>query len=75
MEISDGVGLFTLLIYSIIILGGFALFIYVLIDVIKSEFTNNINKIIWLILVLFTGPIGIVLYLIIGKKQKIINGS
>ena len=45
--------------------------IYVLVDILKSEFTNSINKVIWLILVLFTGPLGIVLYYAIGKKQKI----
>lgn len=55
----------------VIILGSIGLFIYVLIDILKSEFTNSINKVIWLILILFTGPLGIVLYLLIGKKQKI----
>lgn len=45
--------------------------LYTLIDILKSEFTNSINKIIWLILVLVTGPLGIVLYFFIGKKQKI----
>lgn len=55
----------------VIVLGSIGLFIYVLVDILKSEFTNNINKVIWLILVLFTGPLGIVLYLLIGKKQRI----
>ena len=55
----------------VIVLGSIGLFIYVLVDILKSEFTNSINKVIWLILVLFTGPLGIVLYLLIGKKQRI----
>lgn len=54
-----------------IILGFFVLFIYSLIDVVKSEFENSINKIIWLLLILFMGPIGMLLYFIIGRKQKI----
>jgi H+/Cl- antiporter ClcA len=54
-----------------IMLGFLGLFIYALVDVIKSEFENSINKVIWLLLLLFTGPIGIILYFIIGKKQKV----
>ena len=54
-----------------IVLGSIGLFIYVLVDIIKSEFTNNINKIIWLLLVIFLAPLGIVLYLLISRKQKI----
>jgi len=55
----------------IILFGIMGFGIYVLVDILKSEFTNSINKVIWLILVLFTGPLGIVLYYAIGKKQKI----
>ena len=55
----------------IIVFGIMGFGIYVLVDILKSEFTNSINKVIWLILVLFTGPLGIVLYYAIGKKQKI----
>lgn len=54
-----------------IVFGFLGLFIYVLVDVIKSEFENSINKVIWLLLIIFMGPIGIILYLIIGKKQKV----
>lgn len=64
-------GGFEWLFMMVIVLGSIGLFIYVLIDILKSEFTNSINKVIWLILVLFTEPLGIVLYLLIGKKQRI----
>lgn len=64
-------GGFEWLFMMVIILGSIGLFIYILVDILKSEFTNSINKVIWLILVLFTGPLGIVLYLLIGKKQRI----
>lgn len=63
--------IFVSIIPLVIVLGIMVFFIYVLIDILKSEFTNSINKIIWLILVLFTGPLGIVLYFFIGRKQKI----
>lgn len=42
----------------------------VLIDILKSEFTNN-NKLIWLLVVIFLHIIGIILYLTVGRKQKI----
>lgn len=64
-------GGFEWLFMMVIVLGSIGLFIYVLVDILKSEFTNSIHKVIWLILVLFTGPLGIVLYLLIGKKQRI----
>jgi ABC-type molybdate transport system permease subunit len=58
---------------EIIFLICIGLYLYTLINILKSEFTNSVNKIIWLILVLFTGPLGIVLYFFIGRKQKIKN--
>ena len=64
-------GGFEWLFMMVIVLGSIGLFIYVLVDILKSEFTNSINKVTWLILVLLTGPLGIVLYLLIGKKQRI----
>lgn len=46
------------------------LWIIALIDIIKSEFTGS-NKIIWLLLVFFIPLLGSILYLAIGKGQKI----
>ncbi len=66
-------GGFEWLLMMIIMLGILAIFIYAIVDVIKSEFENSINKVIWLLLILFLGPIGIILYFIIGRKQKIKN--
>ncbi len=67
----SSLSIFVSIIPLIVFLGIMVVFIYVLIDILKSEFTNSVNKIIWLILVLFTGPLGIVLYFFIGRKQKI----
>jgi hypothetical protein len=49
---------------------GFISTIIALIDILKSEFTGN-NKIVWLIVVLFTNFFGTILYFLIGKEQKI----
>ncbi len=44
--------------------------IIALVDILRNEFTQN-NKIIWLLVVLFTNIIGVILYFIIGRKQKL----
>lgn len=44
--------------------------IIALIDILKSEFKGN-NKIIWVLVVIFFGLIGAILYFFIGRKQKI----
>lgn len=44
--------------------------ISVIIDIVRSEFTNPTNKIVWILLVLFFGPLGVLLYLLIGLGQK-----
>lgn len=67
----SGASIFASVIPLVVVLGIMAFCIYVLVDILKSEFTNSINKVIWLILVLVTGPLGIVLYFFIGRKQKI----
>jgi heme/copper-type cytochrome/quinol oxidase subunit 4 len=52
----------------------FALFwivtIVALVDVLKSNFESN-NKLIWVLVVIFTNIIGAILYFTIGRKQKI----
>ncbi len=41
-----------------------------LIDILKNEFEEN-NKIVWVLVVLFLGIIGAILYYFIGRNQKI----
>ncbi|MDR2955957.1 MAG: PLDc N-terminal domain-containing protein [Prevotella sp.] len=41
-----------------------------LIDILKNEFTAN-NKVVWVLVVLFLNIIGVLLYLFIGRSQKI----
>lgn len=44
--------------------------IIALIDILKNRFEGN-NKLIWILVVLFTSIVGSLLYFIIGRKQKI----
>ncbi len=50
----------------------FVIWIWALIDILKSEFTST-NKIIWLLVVFFLSLLGVLLYYFIGRKQKISN--
>jgi len=44
--------------------------IIALIDILKSEFSGN-NKIVWVLVVLLMNFFGAILYLLIGRHQKI----
>lgn len=46
------------------------MFIWALINVLKSEFAGY-NKIIWILVIILTAPIGPLLYMIIGRSQRI----
>ncbi|GGD37329.1 hypothetical protein GCM10012288_09290 [Malaciobacter pacificus] len=49
---------------------GFILFIYVIIDILRHEFTGY-NKIIWIIVLLCLPVLGAILYLIFGRGQRV----
>ncbi len=61
---------FSLFTIQLILLLSIALWIYSLIDILKNEFEKN-NKIIWIITTIFIPILGSILYLFIGRKQKI----
>jgi len=46
------------------------LWLWALIDILKGNFSGT-NKVIWLLLVLFIPFLGMFLYFVIGRKQKI----
>jgi len=46
------------------------LVLFALVDILRSEFTGS-NKLIWVIVVLFFPILGAILYLAIGRDQKI----
>jgi hypothetical protein len=48
-----------------------AVLAYFLIDISRSKFKDPNNKILWVAVILSAPLVGAILYLIIGKKQKI----
>ncbi len=44
--------------------------IWTLIDILKSDFKDSINKIVWLLVVFILNGFGALLYYFIGRKQK-----
>ncbi|HEY5974114.1 MAG TPA: PLD nuclease N-terminal domain-containing protein [Geobacteraceae bacterium] len=47
----------------------FALWLWTLVDILKSEFIGN-NKLVWLVAVILVPVIGVILYLVMGRGQK-----
>lgn len=54
----------------IFIIFTFILYIYILIDILKHEFTGY-NKIIWIIVLICFPVLGAILYLVFGRSQRI----
>jgi len=50
-----------------------AVTIWALIDVIKSNFDKDVNKIVWIIVILGIPVIGAILYFFIGSRQKSVS--
>ena len=48
----------------------FGLIIWALVDVIRSDFGKDVNKLIWVIVIVCFPFLGSLLYLLIGVKQK-----
>ncbi|UZD21662.1 PLD nuclease N-terminal domain-containing protein [Algoriphagus halophytocola] len=48
----------------------FALWIYCLVDIVRSEFKDSNMKLIWIVIILFAQLIGPLIYLVIGKGTK-----
>jgi hypothetical protein len=48
----------------------FILWIYCLVDILRSEFKDPNMKIIWIVILLFAQGIGPLVYLVMGKSTK-----
>lgn len=65
--------MFEIIFLMFLILGSFLaflVFLFVLIDIIRHEFTGY-NKLIWIIVILCLPLLGTILYLFWGRKQRI----
>lgn len=49
----------------------FITWVYSLIEILKSEFKSQNGKIVWLLILIFLGPLGLLLYWVIGRKDRI----
>lgn len=54
----------------VLMIGSFIFWAWALIDILKSDFKDSINKLIWLLVVFFLYVLGALLYIIIGRNQK-----
>jgi len=61
-----------LLIWQIVMILAIILPIIALIDILRNDFKGN-NKLIWILVILFTSLIGVLLYFRFGTKQKIMK--
>jgi len=59
------------LIPIVLIIGILVLFLIAAIDILKNKFGSDIEKLIWILVVIFVPLLGPILYLLIGKKQKL----
>jgi len=59
---------------SLLFLAGFALWIWTLVDIIKSEFDDKNMKVVWILLVIFLPVAGTIIYLIWGNRTKLDSG-
>lgn len=59
--------IFILLVLGIL----FLLPLIALVDVIRSDFRGSNDKLIWVIVILFLNIIGALLYLVIGRNQRV----
>lgn len=66
-----GLGGFELLLILLFLLIPAILWIIALVDVLKSDFSDSTNKLIWVIVIFLFPIVGAVIYFIIGTKQKI----
>lgn len=63
-------GLFMIAIPLVVLLLHTILFIFALVDILRSRFETENTKILWLLVILFLPVIGPILYLVMGNSQK-----
>lgn len=64
-----GLGGWEILLLLVLFLLGLGLWLYALIDVLRSQFRNDSDKIIWVLVVIFLQFLGAIIYLTVGRNQ------
>jgi hypothetical protein len=57
-----GIGLFALLCL--------VMWVYALVDIIKSRFSDENTKIVWILIVILIPFLGTILYFVLGREQR-----
>jgi uncharacterized membrane protein len=55
----------------LLILVGVVFWIYTIVDIVRSKFKDETTKIAWLLITIFLGFIGAIIYSFLGKPSKI----
>ncbi|MBC5775990.1 PLDc_N domain-containing protein [Pontibacter sp. KCTC 32443] len=66
-----GIGLIEMLLILLILGIPVGLWLWAIIDLNRSNFADSVTKVIWLIVVAFIPILGTILYLLIGRRQKV----
>lgn len=67
-EAAGGLGI--AIFVAIILFGLFALWLWALIHAIKNPSLDSTTRLIWVLVILFTNPIGPILYLLMGRGSS-----
>jgi len=65
------IGLVEILLLLLIAGAPLILLIWAAVDLLSSKFENSVEKLIWLVAIVFVPFLGAILYLVIGRKQKL----
>jgi len=70
-----GVGIGLMILWFVFGVAGLIIWIWALVDVIRRQFTNQNDKVLWIVLVIVLGVLGAIIYLIAGRKNGTIPGA
>lgn len=74
MSMMLGFGIFGLLFglaFAVISIFAFVFWIVMLLDCVKKKFKNDSEKIVWILILIFTGIIGALIYYFVVKKNVV----
>lgn len=67
-------GMLLFVVIVLLVLAVFGAMIWAVIDIAKAEFPENM-KLVWILVVLLGGLLGLIIYLALGRAQKLEPGS
>ena len=66
-----GTGPLEIIFLLLFIAAPLALWLWALIDLLRSSFSDSTTKLIWAVVIIFMSILGALLYLLIGRNQKV----